>query len=544
MKRTIYAYIYRNILFISAITVAAALRFYQITYQVIADDEWHSIHKIFNLTILGIISNPGETTDSVPLTVFYKLMLDHVILSEWVMQGPSLLFGMLAVIVLPIAARTVVGRGASLVFAWLIAISPLMIFYARLARPYAFIPVLALGGVMAFLKWRGGDGKKWAVIYVICAVAAPYLHLTALPFLIAPLVVLPLETGWELHKKTQSAKAPKLETVIVYTLVSALLSLLVYFVLSDRSGSFSAKIAKDRPTIETFLESLKLFYGTRCSWIEAVLVAAGVIGVWQILKTRPRFALYVFTACLFQTVFIVLSAPYASVIPAVFARYTLSKLPVMLLLSGVGLVRIDGCLRNILPRLPHVISVIVVLSLILFSPLRNIYYRPNSFTNHVLFQHDYNPYNKYAKKLRPKSMPQFYYDLQKIDKDSITIVEAPWYYSYQSNVIYVYYQQLHRQRVVIGFVGADLLHFGEFPFNKRARFRNFVNLSDYQDLKRRKVKYVVFHKNLINEVTSIYSNAEAVDMAHWIKYYRLIFGNPVHTDDNIVVFDVSLQHKD
>ncbi|WP_420265735.1 hypothetical protein [Candidatus Magnetominusculus dajiuhuensis] len=534
----IYAYIYRNILFISAIAVAAALRFYQITYQVIADDEWHSLHKISSLTMAGILSNPGETTDSVPLTVFYKFMLDHVILSEWVMQGPSLLFGMLTVIVLPIAARTVIGRPATIVFAWLIAISPLLIFYSRLARPYAFIPVLALGGVMAFLKWRGGNGKKWAVIYVICAVAAPYLHLTALPFLIAPLVVLPLEKLWLRYKVNQSAKAPKIETVIVYTVVSALLSLLVYFVLSDRSGSFSAKIAKDRPTIETFLESLKLFYGTSCSWIVAVLFAAGVIGVWQIIRTRPRFALYVFTACLFQTVFIVLSAPYASVIPAVFARYTLSKLPVMLLLSAVGLV----CMRNILPRLPHLISVIVVLFLIIFSPLKKIYYRPNSFTNHLLFQHDYNPDNKYSRKLCPKSMPQFYYDLQKIDRDSITIVESPWYYSYQSNVIYVYYQQLHRQRVVIGFVGTDLLHFGEFPFNKRARFRNFVHLSDYQDLKRRKVKYVVFHKNLINEVTSTYSNAEAVDMAHWIKYYKLIFGDPVYTDDNIVVFDV--QHKD
>jgi uncharacterized membrane protein len=299
------------------------------------------------LTIAGIVSNPGETTDSVPLTVYYKFMLDSAgFLSEWVLQAPSLLFGMLTVIVLPIAVRRLAGHRASLVFAWLLAISPLLIFYSRLARPYAFIPILTLGGVMAFIKWIDGDGRKWAVIYVICAVAAPYLHLTALPFLAAPLFILPVEKLWERYRAKPPASVPVRplkgnETAWVFAIVPTLSALLIYFVLIDKSGTFSAKIAKNAPTAGTYIETIGLFYGTGFSWLAAALSVAGVIGAWQIVKQRRRFALYVFTACAFQVVFIVISSPFGSNAAIVFVRYMLSLLAVMLLVSAVGLVKID-----------------------------------------------------------------------------------------------------------------------------------------------------------------------------------------------------------
>ncbi|MBF0515910.1 MAG: hypothetical protein HQK97_02160 [Nitrospirae bacterium] len=546
MIKSTCAYLKSNTLFIVAVAIAAALRAYQITYQIIADDEWHALHKVLNSTMLAIISNPGETTDSVPMTVFYKFMLEHVMLSEWVMLAPSLVFGMLTVVTLPAAAREIIGGRAATLLACLIAISPLLIFFSRLARPYAFIPVLTFGGVMAFLKWSGGRGKRWAVIYVICAVAAPYLHLTALPFLAAPLFILPVEKLWQRYSSNPAASTSRTsnyETIIVYTIVPVLSSLLVYLVLRDSSGSFAAKISKDRPTVETCIETLKLFYGVQHAWVVGVLIAASVVGLMQILKMHRRFALYVLSACIFQILFIAVSGPFASNAPAVFSRYVLSLLPVLLMFTAAAVVYFDSALRGIIRWWPHALGIFIVLTLLIFSPLKTIYYQPNSFTNHALFQHNYNPDNKYAAKLRPKSIPQFYYNLAKLERNSITIIEAPWYYPYQSNAIYVYYQQVHRQRVVIGFVGTDLIRFGEFPINGRARFRNFVHLSDNQAdnqaLKMRTIKYVVFHLNLFDEVTSRYSGAVAVDMTGWIAYYKSIYGIPVYMDDKIVVFDVS-----
>jgi hypothetical protein len=69
------------------------------------------------------------------------------------------------------------------------------------------------------------------------------------------------------------------------------------------------------------------------------------------------------------------------------------------------------------------------------------------------------------------------------------------------------------------------------------RFRNFVHVSDADGLRRRGIRYVVFHRSLETEM-GVDSADYRVDVAPWIAYYRSRYGAPVYEDGTIVAFDV------
>jgi hypothetical protein len=127
------------------------------------------------------------------------------------------------------------------------------------------------------------------------------------------------------------------------------------------------------------------------------------------------------------------------------------------------------------------------------------------------------------------------------------ILEAPWWYYGTLNTPYPCYQRVHRQYVAIGFVSGPggpmseggLPRPGELPILSPKRsfvLRNFLHVFDHAELRRRAIRFVVFHKAIEKEMAygiPLY----AVDVERWIRHYRLIYGPPVYQDKWLVVFD-------
>ena len=219
----------------------------------------------------------------------------------------------------------------------------------------------------------------------------------------------------------------------------------------------------------------------------------------------------------------------------VLARYNLVLLPLLLLWIAVG------CLRPA-QRLPHpartysgVLAAAGVIVLLLFlGPLPEIHFWPNNWVNQGVFQYDYDQSRLFETHL-PEEIPSFYAELAGRDSGSELVLEAPWNYNWH---YFPYYQKLHGQHTVIGFVG-DGFRFGEVPRDRSSfRFANGLHLDNPEEVLDRGVSLVVFHKNLIDEMPGPFPQ-QPVDMSPWIAKYSELFGSPAYEDDFVTVFDLS-----
>jgi hypothetical protein len=519
--------------FVLAVVVGTVLRLHEISYQIVADDEWHGLQTALYGSYAYVVTHVGAADYCIPLTVYYKLMLDTVGLSEFVMRAPVLIAGIAALVVLPWLVRPWIGRHGSVLFVWLLAIAPMHVYYSRYARPYSVALFLAIVALVAFDRWWRGGRRAWAVTYAGCAVGATYSLMVIAPFVLAPL-------AWALADsatRPDSDRSSSMRRVVRLGAVvgGALAVLLVGPLWLDRS-SIALKLHGGGVTSATIAGAIRLLAGTSRWWLVALVIAAMAVGVATMRRGQPRRLGYLVFVCAAQSLALLILRPTAIEMPITLARYNLPLLPVGLLFVAVGVTRVDALVHSRWPGYRGGIPGAVLCGLLLsFGPLSEIYYRPNSWTNHALFQYAWPEYER----LKPPEIPAFYSKLAQRPPESIRIVEAPWFYEWHKNA-YPYYQRLHRQRMFVGMV--DDLHAnpraGELPKRRNLAFENYVDLGDALGLQQRRVTYVVFHKNFALEIPR--GRLEPMDVTRWVARYRQAYGRPVYEDRHLVVFDVSV----
>jgi len=212
----------------------------------------------------------------------------------------------------------------------------------------------------------------------------------------------------------------------------------------------------------------------------------------------------------------------------------------------VALARGEDWLRaRGLPCPRGILTALVVVSLFLAGPLPRLHARPNNWTNHGWFQYAYDPAR--LEWHCPPELPRFYRTLAAQPPGTLRLLEAPWWHAWE-NVYFPCYQQVHRQYMAIGFVApleraaspSRLPRAAELPLlapGGAFRFRNFVHVADDDGVRRRAIRYVIFHRSLEVEM-GVDSPDYRVDVAPWIASYRSRYGAPVYEDDTLVAFDV------
>jgi hypothetical protein len=519
-----------------AVLTGLILRFYQITGQILGDDEWHALDAVVRLRYVDIASHFGESDYSIPLALLYKVVAKTVGLSEMSIRAPMLASGVLALLVLPLLARRYVGKVASRAFAWLLAISPLHVYFSRYARPYSITLLLSVVAVLAFFEWLAGGSRRWGWIYAGSTVAALYLHLAVLPVTLAPLLYAFVERA--LKGRNGEGRSLR-EIVALGSLVGAGLLALLSAPLIVDAGTLHKKMGTDAVSWDTVRGLVRLLTGTSHLWLAAGVVGLAVLGWASIARQRRRFALYLLFVAACQVAVPLLTRLDAIHHPIVFTRYCLPVLPLLLLCAGTGIARLDAALGRRLPFFGTG-ALAVVLAVLLFGvgPIPSIYRYPNNWTNHGLFQYEYDPTSplSYARLVTARRISPFYQGLAALPAGALLIVEAPWYYPWWQNP-YPYYQAVHRQRMQVGGVATQdrFVRTGEVPEGVGIHLRNVVHVGDDAELRRRHVRYVIFHKSLSEEVAT--RPPLIVDVSDWIRRYSE-HGAPVYEDREIVVFDL------
>jgi hypothetical protein len=532
-----------------AIAVGIGLRFLQIADQIIADDEWHSLHMLLDNDYASIFTHFGVCDHCIPLTLYDKLVSDTVGLSEWSMRAPMLLTGCLALFAAPWLLFEYLGAKNTIVFTWLLAVSPLHIYFSRYARPYSIVFLLLLVGTAAFARWWRTGKARWAILFAACGILSPWFHLACLPFVAAPFAC-----ALVLEARRARAEGRPLVTALtrdvrpgfwwLAALVAVCVSALIVPPLATDWTSLAGRTGHHRFRLPPLDDVFSLLSGTHVAPPLFISGLAFLLGVMSMRVKQPVAAACFILVPAAQIVALTISGPDKFEDAIVLVRYAIPMLAAYLWISAVGLEQLDGLIRKEWKRAPaHIATCAMCIALPLFGPIVQFYHDPNNWTNHAMYQFDYTPrfHRAYiATVLNLPSIPPIYFRLGQLSDPDIRIVEAPWRFEWNRNY-YPVYQFIHKKKTLIGFVGdRDTPPApGELPFgDRRFHFHNFVDVGDFAALRRKNVRFVILHRNGAGGGTPDPSDARLAAVERWRREYVECVGKPVFEDDSLSVFDL------
>ncbi|HTP99857.1 MAG TPA: hypothetical protein VMN56_11065 [Casimicrobiaceae bacterium] len=504
------------------------LRFQQIGAQIVIDDEWHALHKVLRSDLLGIVTHLDYADYSIPLTVYFRALYDTVGITEWGMHLPMLAAGLALVAAGPWLVRDWTAPAVRATWTVLLALSPLLVYVSRTARPYAIIALTTTVALVAFERWWRGQGRSrgWATAYVVATFIGGYLHMICLAFTLLPFVYFGAVARAD---RAALVRLVRLGLVTAVPLAIALLPPLI-----NDWFMFTAKAGVDSVTADSAWRTLLVLAGTAHAAIALAFLLCAAVGIARWWKRDRLLAGYVLVVTGGGALAIVAARPNWVQYPIVFARYLVPVLPLMLLLAAEGLVTLTPMRSRVL----HAACIaLVAAAWWAAGPLPAQLAAPNQFTGHLRYQFEYDDARNPYVTLRPdEPVPAFYRELARAPAGSLTLIEAPWRLESHFNPL-AWYQQVHRQNVKIGLTTplCGVRDFGEYPESAQGiRLANFVHLQSVLRREATGADFLVMH--LRPWSTPPGQDVPWPDVAGCLPAIEQALGAPVYRDDAIVVF--------
>jgi hypothetical protein len=461
------------LLVLLAVLAGATLRLWNLPGQVMGGDELHAVRAALQRPPGGILFTYQVSDNCIPLTLFDRLVLDAGWpLTEMVVRSPVLVAGLALLVLGPWWAWRRLGAGPAVVLAWLLALSPALVFYSRIARSYMPVALLGFAAVAAIDAWQRRGGWNLAAAYVACATAAVWFHLGAGPLVVAPLLA---ALPWTLREGRRRAWA--LVGIAAATALALLALLLpahetLPLVAGKRGGGALSAAAAG--------ETAAWLAGVRWSWwlavpFWAVVVAGGV----RLARRDLRLAALLAVTTAGQLAGILALAPEGLQNPIILARYLVPALPLALALAADALGRAwPGSWRRAQP----VAVAGLLAALFAAGPFTDPTLRRSSFAHAVTLLR----FTDERPALPRQGALGVYAWLA--DAGPGIVVELPWHPVWRFDRAVGLYQAVHRRPVIVTVFGGPLA-------DRRLAFRNMVP-ADAESLLRSRGRWLVVHRSL------------------------------------------------
>jgi len=521
-----------------ALAAGVWLRMSQLGHQILLDDEWHALHMLMQADYRAIFLSFGYADHSIPLTLLFKLLSETIGLSEWRMRAVPLLFGLLSLVVLPYLLKPWLDRRALLVLTALLALSPLMIHFARYVRPYSITILLGFLAVIALWRWWHDRDRRWLLAFVPATVLAAWLHPLTLLFTGGALSWF----GWIALYRWWRARDPgDLSRLIPVGLASAIpTALLVLPPLLSNPAAMTGKTGVHALQFETALRAWELIAGTASWWVAGPLLVFALVGAAVMWRTDRGFLLYWIYLTVVSLVTIALLNPawvHHALVPV---RYLSVALPMVLALIALGMVSGFERISASWPGSARIGlntagPVVILCALVVTGPLPRIHGQLNQFTNSLNYQFDYDFHrNPFVQASRQAPMPEIYRTMAAEPGDWL-LIEGPWHFEAHFSPLWDWQRQ-HGMPLRIGMVSEFCAPWtpGELRVleGKRLRFSQFVPMSDLPWALADHDRFVVFHRK--PPMTWEIRELPPLDACHEILLERL--GEPWYEDDRRTIF--------
>ena len=529
-----------HVLAIVLAMIGLFLRGWQLRRQILIDDEWHALHKLLSAGYADIASHFGLADYCIPLTLYYRALFEGGMLSEWSMHLPPVLAGVALMAVGFWMLRDVVDTATRTIWLGLVALSPVLVYLSRTARPYTLAALAVLVAIIAFTRWWRDGRRRDAISYVVASVLAGWLHLMTLPFTLAPLllfgsvsVIAALSAS-----SRRAALAQLLKLISLGLIIGVLLTALLLPAFINDWSSLTQKAGGGRFNLESGWRTWLMLTGSGHAAIGVIALGLAGLGIRPLWQRDRAFTGCLLFALVVGTATIVLTQPAWIQHPGVMARYAEPVLAFVLLFVAQGIASVMAWLPQALWR---VVAVMVVFGIAFtLGPIPETLYYPNQLMGHPRFQFDYdhahNPYRGPGGDLVAGPISEFYRSLAKLSPGSIKLIEAPW--RLEANYIpHDFLQRVHRQFVKAGMVSGvcGKSSWGDFSEDSdRLHFREFVPVSKLLAGATWDADYLIIRDKA--QISAAARVPEWPDMAACLPTFEQKFGAPVFRDDEIVVF--------
>ena len=526
-----------------ALAVGVFLRSWQLDIQIPLDDEWHAINKLLRAAdARDIATHFGLADYSIPLTLYYRFLFLHGGLTDWGMRLPMLLAGIGLLLAAPWLTRAIVSLQTRSIWVALMALSPLMIYHTRTARPYAITTFLCFVAIFAFRAWwleRAGRWR-WAALYVAATFLAGWLHLVALSFALAPVLfhgAIALRDSLRARGRPQGLRRLRDLAVLGACVALPLAAALLPPLLAD-AASLAAKAGTDAATLHSIYRTLLLCFGISSPWLLAAFIALCAIGLRSLWRRERELVAYLSFVVLIGVAAIIASKAAWLQHQLNFARYIQPVVPFLLLAMAEGMVAVLAVLRS--GRAQAAAAALALAGIYLAGPVPGYLYDPNQFMTDQYFQFDYDrAYNPYFTVLPQGPVPDFYRRLGQRAPRSLTLIETPW--SLETNHDpQPLFQAAHRQYIKIALTTPEcgVSDYGNYPESAAGmKLDSFVHLSALLRGDIAGGDYLVVHLRAWPQADQPPSGWP--DLRLCLPQIEQHFGAPAYRDDDIEVFALS-----
>lgn len=515
------------------LAAGAVFRLLNLPHQVLGGDELHAVRAILLRPLSEIFFTYQRSDHCLPLSAFYRLLMDSgVPMTEMAFRLPVLASGLIMLLAAPMLAVRVVGRRAALVFSWLLALSPVMIYYSRIARSYAPLVLLVFCALFSFYSWWDGRGWRHGLLFVFLSALALYFHLGAGPIIASPYVY---AAGTMLaDRRWRGGGRPGVAHLCAVGLLQ-MMAVAAFLVPSWTSLQtlVGTKRLEQRFSFEALGEALRLQSGSAWLLLTLLFWFATAAGLVLLLRRAPRFGLFTLAAISIHLAGLVVLSPLGLNVPRILNRYLIPALPFILLYVAIALSRPWPGGRGV--RWKPAATAALLLLLVLGGPLVNAELLTSSFVHH----NDFISFVSPRANLAADDVPDFYHLLARGELEGGPLLEYPWSTVWhQGQALYIY-QRVHGQEVLVGPV--DNLYDAS-PL----RFRNMPKINGGAILASR-ARYLVIHIDWVRE-------ENRVESRRWIKkdlalqlarcarqlgeHVGRSWGRPVYLDRQIMVWDL------
>jgi hypothetical protein len=518
----------------------AWLRLDALPGQVPFHDEWHALLAVARLSPAQISSSFGHADHSIPVTLYLEALSRLGRLDPLLLWGPFALAGLLTLLLLPVAVAGRFGARAAWLLAPLLALSPLLVYFSRTARPYVFTAPLALAAALALETWWRRPGRGAALrVALLCALVAWSL-LAHLPFVGGAVLaaVLLRPAGSRRWRDGAPARA-----ALALAIVTASAALLAWPLLHDLRN-LDRKLGGEAIAAGDVVAGLLLFPGAGRWPILLVLLALACDGAVRVARRQPTLAILLGAGSATQLLAIATTRPDSFDAPLVAARYLMPVGLVVLVCAAAGAAdRLSGrfARRVVAP------AALVAFGLAVWAPARGVLgARPDGFrstTLHRLFHFEPERLLEAS-----RTLPAAYRPVRQAAGD-FAVLEAP--YNGYLHAPYGMYQWRHRREVYLGVehgfcATADTR---EVPAAGTGGFAldRFVELGDLARLRALGIRFVLIHRDPEREIPLLEPTWDRVDRFDFdacVERLRALTGRRPRIRDGIAVFDLAPPGRD
>ena len=530
----------------AAVVVGAFLRLDQFTAQVLIDDEWHAVHQVLRKTPAELLLDFGYADYSIPLGLLYWFEARWFGLSESLMRAPMLLCGLATLVAFPLYVARRMSRATALTFAFLLALSPLLVIYSRMARPYAITLLLGWVAHVAFQRWHTQADARAAPAFAYGAAAtlATWLHPIVGPFVLAPF----LWGAWQLRHAAPALRRARFVRLAKLALATgAVIAALVLPPLIANPHSMALKSGIDMPNLGTAVGVWYAWLGTPSTLVVLACVALAVYGAADVAAALPE-ARTGLLGILLTLVAVLATRPMWSYNPIALARYLLPVVPLLLLGVAAGAVKLAR--RVAVPGttlrrgvVAAGIAALPCVALAAQSPLVPLLRHPNGQALHFMYHFDFRDgHNPYLPHFEAIPLSPFWAGLAAQPPGSVRIAAAPFYFE-SFNWDAPRWEAVSRQAIVPGFLTGlcSAWRGGEVPQESGFRLRNAVHLAAVVR-GAGGVDYVVWQKPY-TRTTAGGTETIGSETANCEAVLRARLGPPAYEDATLVAFDVRAQAR-